>query len=151
MAEPFSLASSGIALIHLGVKVYKLCDDYCNVVKESQQDFKKLGDEIRGIDRQLGEVRSLAAQGDENNPLYPELLEWTKNQSLKDYKRALEELEKKLDVPEWRKSSRKFLWPFSKPKMERYLGLVEEQRSKLHLLLSTATTKTVTKVLRKLD
>ncbi|CUS13282.1 unnamed protein product [Tuber aestivum] len=35
--------------------------------------------------------------------------------------------------------------------MERYLGLVEEQRSKLHLLLTTATTKTVTKVLRKLD
>ncbi|CUS15218.1 unnamed protein product, partial [Tuber aestivum] len=35
--------------------------------------------------------------------------------------------------------------------MDHYLGLVEEQRSKLHLLLTTAATETVTKVLRKLD
>ncbi|CUS15089.1 unnamed protein product, partial [Tuber aestivum] len=48
-------------------------------------------------------------------------------------------------------SSRKLLWPLHKPKMERYLGLVEEQRSKLQLLLTTATTKTVTQVLRILD
>ncbi|CUS10698.1 unnamed protein product [Tuber aestivum] len=151
MAEPFSVAASGLALIHLGVKVYQLCDDYCDVVKESQQDFKKLGDEIRSIDKQLKEIRSLATQGDENNPRYPELLEWTKNESLKGYQTTLEELKDKLDVPGWRKSSRKLLWPVHKPKMERYLGLVAEQRSKLQLLLNTATTKTVTKMSRKQD
>ncbi|CUS11595.1 unnamed protein product [Tuber aestivum] len=151
MAEPISLAASVLALIHLGAKVYQLCDDYCNVVKESEQDFKKLGDEIRAFDQQLKEIQSLAEQGDDSNPQYPELLEWTRGKSLKDYTAGLEELEAKLNVPGWRKSSRKLLWPFRKPKMERYLGLVEEQRSKLHLLLTTATTKTVTKVLRKLD
>ncbi|CUS15232.1 unnamed protein product, partial [Tuber aestivum] len=151
MAEPFSFAASGVALIHLGVKVYKLCDDYCEVVKESQQDFRKLGDEIRGVDQQLKEIQRLATQGDESNPQYPELLEWTKNESLKSYTKALEELKGKLDVPGWRKSSRKYIWPFHKPRMEHYLGLVEEQISKLHLLLTTATTKTVTKVLQKLE
>ncbi|CUS12375.1 unnamed protein product, partial [Tuber aestivum] len=151
MAEPISLIASVLTLIHLGAKVYKLCDDYCEVVKGSEQDFKKLGDEIRGIDQQLKEIERLAEQGDVNNPQYPELLEWTRGKCLKEYTAALEELEAKLNVPGWRKSSRKLVWPFRKPKMDRYLGLVEEQRSKLHLLLTTATTKTVTKVLRKLD
>ncbi|CUS08890.1 unnamed protein product, partial [Tuber aestivum] len=49
-----------------------------------------------------------------------------------------EKLEKKLNPPEQR-SSTKLLWPFNKPKMEHYLGLLEEQRSKLRLLLATAT------------
>ncbi|CUS12374.1 unnamed protein product, partial [Tuber aestivum] len=140
MAEPISLAASVLSLIHLGSKVYKLCDDYCEVVKESEQDFKKLGDEIRGIDQQLKEIGSLAEQGDENNPRYPELLEWTRGKNLKDYRAALEELEAKLNVPGWRKSSRKLFWPFRKPKMEHYLGLVQEERTELQLLLTTATT-----------
>ncbi|CUS06966.1 unnamed protein product, partial [Tuber aestivum] len=151
MAEAFSVAASGLALIHLSAKVFELCYDYYDTVKGSQQDFKKLGDEIKSIHQQLEEIRSLAAGDDENDPQYPGLLEWTKNESLKDYKTALEELEEKLDVPEWRKSTRKYVCPFRKPKMEHYLGLVEEQRSKLHLLLTAATTRTVTKVLRKLD
>ncbi|CUS10752.1 unnamed protein product, partial [Tuber aestivum] len=151
MAEAFSVAATGLALIHLSAKVFKLCYDYCDTVKGSQQDFKKLGDEIKSIHQQLEEIRSLAAGDDESDPQYPALLQWTKNESLNDYRIALEELEERLDVPEWRKSTRKYVWPFRKPKMEHYLGLVEEQRSKLHLLLTTTTTKTVTKVLRKLD
>ncbi|CUS15227.1 unnamed protein product, partial [Tuber aestivum] len=151
MVEPFSVAASGLALIHLSAKVFELCYDYYDTVKGSQQDFKKLGDEIKSIHQQLEEIRSLATGDDENSPQYPALLEWTENESLKDYKTALEELKGKLDVPEWRKTSRKYVWPFRKPKMQRYLGLVEEQRSKLQLLLGTATTKTVTRVLRKLD
>ncbi|CUS13277.1 unnamed protein product, partial [Tuber aestivum] len=151
MAEPISLAASVMTLIHLGAKVYQLCDDYCEAVKESEQDFKKLGGDIRGIDQHLKEIQSLAEQGDENNPQYPELLEWTRGKSLKDYTAALKELEAKLNVPGWRKSVRKLVWPFRKPKMEHYLGLVKEERTELQLLLTTATTKTVTKVLRKLD
>ncbi|CUS10696.1 unnamed protein product, partial [Tuber aestivum] len=151
MAEPFSIAASGLAVIHLGVKVYQLCYEYCEVVKESQQDFKKLGDEIKSIDKQLNEIQSLAVQGDRKNPRYPELLEWTKNDSLKGYQAALEELKDKLDVPGWRKASRKLLWPVHKPKMERYLGLVAEQRSKLQVLLETATMKTVAMMSQKQD
>ncbi|CUS15233.1 unnamed protein product [Tuber aestivum] len=151
MADAFSVAASGLALIQLSAKVCELCYYYYDAVKGSQQDFKKLGDEIKSIHQQLEEIRILAAGDDESNPQYPSLLEWTKNESLKDYKAALEELKERLDVPGWRKSSRKLLWPFRKPKMECYLSLVEEQRLKLQLLLTTATTKTVTKVLRKLD
>ncbi|CUS15244.1 unnamed protein product, partial [Tuber aestivum] len=135
-----------------GVEVYQLCDDYRDVVKEGQQDFKRLGDGIRGIDQQLKEIQSLAAQGDENNnPQYPRLLEWTKNESLESYTRTLEELKEGLDVLEGRKSSGKLVGPFHEPKVERYLGLIEEQRLKLQLLLRPAKTETVAKVSRKID
>ncbi|CUS14586.1 unnamed protein product, partial [Tuber aestivum] len=80
-------------------------------VKESENDFKRLADEIRSIGEQLKEIQALAAQGDENNPKYPGLLEWTKNENLKGYATALGKLEKRLDVPGWRKSSRKLFWP----------------------------------------
>ncbi|PWW77345.1 hypothetical protein C7212DRAFT_342278 [Tuber magnatum] len=140
MAEPFSVAASGLALVHLSAKVYNLCYEYYNTVKECQEDFKKLEDEIQDIQKQLEEIRNLAAQGDENNPQYLGLLEWRKNKSLKDYTTALGELRDKLDVPEWRKTLRKLFWPLRKPKMEYYLGLVAEQRSKLQLLLNTVTT-----------
>ncbi|CUS06656.1 unnamed protein product, partial [Tuber aestivum] len=151
MAEASAVVASSLALIRLSAKVFKLCYDYYNTVKGSQKDFKKLGDEIKSIHQQLEEIRSLAAGDDENDPQYPSLLQWAKNESLKDYKTTLQELEERLDVREWRKSTRKYVWPFRRPKINHYLGLVEEQRSKLHLLLTTATMKTVTKVLRKLD
>ncbi|KAG0634235.1 hypothetical protein HOY80DRAFT_1099822 [Tuber brumale] len=151
MAESIGLAASVVTLIQLSLKVGELCYDYCKTVKGSQQDFKKLGDEIASIHQLLEEIRSLASGDDKNNPQYPRLLEWTKNPSLEDYKTALEELKEKLDVPGRRESTKMLAWPFQKQKMERYLVLLEGQRSQLQLLLTTATTKTATQILRKLD
>ncbi|SCO84451.1 related to RSA4-WD-repeat protein required for maturation and efficient intra-nuclear transport [Fusarium oxysporum] len=137
MAEALGVASSVIAVVDLSAKVFSLCLQYSQEVKNAKDDIERLRKEVAAFQDSTKKLQALV-----EGPRGKELS--TSQQlvsAIEDGRLKLEKLGQQLQPPTHRKvmsrlGARAFKWPFESKDVERTIQNLERCRENISLALN---------------